>query len=300
TEDHPVKYLTFEGTIPKGNYGAGEMHIWDSGIFKAAKNKNDSSLLSQWEKGSMKIIFEGKKMRGEFALVQTGSKDGKNWLLIKKEDEFSTSEIYDAEDFSQKDTKERKLDISEFIKPMLASPKRKIFNDPGWIYELKWDGYRMISAISNGEVKTYSRNGNSFTERFYKITKSLEGIPFDANLDGEVVAMDNDGKNNFQALQNYPNNQWEKIHYYVFDVLYLNAHSTMGLKLMERKSLIPDVIEGCEHVFYTKEVEGLGTAFYQKAIDSGMEGVVAKKADSLYVPGYRTEDWLKIKVIETH
>lgn len=300
TEDHPVKYLTFEGTIPKGNYGAGEMHIWDSGIFKAAKNKNDSSLLSQWEKGSMKIIFEGKKMRGEFALVQTGSKDGKNWLLIKKEDEFSTSEIYDAEDFSQKDTKERKLDISEFIKPMLASPKRKIFNDPGWIYELKWDGYRMISAISNGEVKTYSRNGNSFTERFYKITKSLEGIPFDAILDGEVVAMDNDGKNNFQALQNYPNNQWEKIHYYVFDVLYLNGHSTMGLKLMERKSLIPDVIEGCEHVFYTKEVDVLGTAFYQKAIDSGMEGVVAKKADSLYVPGYRTEDWLKIKVIETH
>lgn len=297
TEDHPTKYLTFEGRIPKGNYGAGEMTIWDSGNFKAAKNKSDASLLDQWKKGNMKLLFEGEKLNGEFALVRTGQE--KNWLLIKKEDAFSTKESYNAEDFSTANSKVRTLDVDEFIKPMLASPKKEIFNNPDWIYELKWDGYRMISSISNGKVKTYSRNGNLFTQRFSTITKSLEGIPYDVVLDGEVVAMDKNGIPDFQALQNYPQNNWKRIEYYVFDILYLNGHYTMGLKLMERKSLIPDVIAGCEAVFYTEEIEGMGTAFYQKAINSGMEGVVAKKADSVYIPGYRSENWLKIKSKET-
>lgn len=297
TEDHPVKYITFEGRIPKGNYGAGEMTIWDTGIFKAAKNKPDSSLLDQWKKGNIKLVFEGEKLKGEFALVRTGQE--KNWLLIKKDDAFSTKESYDAEDFSTADNKVRSLDVDEFIKPMLASPKKEIFNNPDWIYELKWDGYRMISSISNGKVKTYSRNGNLFTQRFSAITQSLEGIPYDVILDGEVVAMDKNGMPDFQALQNYPQNNWKRIEYHVFDILHLNGHSTMGLPLMDRKSLIPDVISGCENVFYTEEIEGMGTAFYQKAIKAGMEGVVAKKADSVYVPGYRSENWLKIKAKET-
>lgn len=298
TEDHPIKYLTFEGRIPEGNYGAGEMTIWDSGIFKAAKNKPDVSLLEQWKKGDMKLVFEGEKLNGEFALVKTGQE--KNWLLIKKKDAFSTKESYHAEDFSTADSKIRSLNQNEFIKPMLASPKKEIFNNPEWIYELKWDGYRMISSVINGKVKTYSRSGNLFTRRFSTITKSLEGIPHDVILDGEVVAMDKNGLPDFQALQNYPQNNWKRIAYYVFDLLYLNGHATMGLKLMERKSLIPDVIAGCENVFYADEIKGMGTAFYQKAIDSGMEGVVAKKADSVYIPGYRSENWLKIKAKDTH
>lgn len=299
TEDHPVRYLTFEGTIPKGNYGAGTMTIWDSGIFKPAETGKNNSLINQWKKGSMKIIFEGKKLKGEFALVKTGSKEDKNWLLIKKEDEFSTSESYDAEDFAEKNSEKKNVAIQKFIKPMLASPKKEIFNNPGWIFEFKWDGYRMIASVSNGKVKTFSRNGTSFTNRFRILSDSLQTIPHDVILDGEVVALNKEGAADFQALQNYPENNWERIHYYVFDLLFLNGYSTMDLQLTERKSLIPAIIENCSHVFYCEEIEGMGITYYQQALEQGMEGVVAKKMDSVYIPGFRSKDWLKIKARET-
>lgn len=304
TEDHPVKYLSFEGTIPKGNYGAGEMTIWDSGTYKSAPNQK-LSLVEQWKKGNLKIILNGKKLKGEFALVKTRSGENQNqWLLIKKKDQYSTEKDYDAEDFAETYTnpsvrKLENLDAEHFIEPMLASPKKEIFNHPDWIFEMKWDGYRMLSSIKKGEVNCYSRNGISFTKKFSKIADSLASIPFDAILDGEVVAIDEKGKPNFQALQNYPENNWEDLRYYVFDILYLNGHSTLELALTDRKSLIPEVIEGCENVFYCEEVEGMGVAFYNKAIDGGMEGVVAKKMDSTYTPGYRSKNWLKIKTIET-
>lgn len=305
TEDHPIEYLSFEGRIPKGNYGAGEMTIWDQGTFKAAK-ENDKSLVEQWKKGSLKLIFEGEKLKGEFALVRTSGGENKNqWLLIKKKDAFSTEEDYDAEDFAQKPAKHPKLrnltsevDL-ELLKPMLASPKEKIFNDPDWIFETKWDGYRMLSFIQNGEVKCYSRNGHSFTKKFSKIAEALEGIPFDAILDGEMVALDKKGLPNFQALQNYPENNWENLKYFVFDLLYLNGHPTIDLPLTDRKSLIPEVIEGCENVYYCEDVRGMGISFFRKSIDAGMEGVIAKKADSRYIPGYRTTNWLKIKAEES-
>lgn len=299
TEDHPVRYLTFEGTIPKGNYGAGTMTIWDSGIFKPAETGKNNSLINQWKKGSMKIIFEGKKLKGEFALVKTGPKEDKNWLLIKKEDEFSTSESYDAEDFAEKNSEKKNVAIQKFIKPMLASPKKEIFNNPGWIFEFKWDGYRMIASVSNGKVKTFSRNGTSFTNRFRILSDSLQTIPHDVILDGEVVALNKEGAADFQALQNYPENNWERIHYYVFDLLFLNGYSTMDLQLTERKSLIPAIIENCSHVFYCEEIEGMGITYYQQALEQGMEGVVAKKMDSVYIPGFRSKDWLKIKARET-
>lgn len=299
TEDHPVRYLTFEGTIPKGNYGAGTMTIWDSGIFKPAETGKNNSLINQWKKGSMKIIFEGKKLKGEFALVKTGPKEDKNWLLIKKEDEFSTSESYDAEDFAEKNSEKKNVAIQKFIKPMLASPKKEIFNNPGWIFEFKWDGYRMIASVSNGKVKTFSRNGTSFTNRFRILSDSLQTIPHDVILDGEVVALNKEGAADFQALQNYPENNWERIHYYVFDLLFLNGYSTMDLLLTERKSLIPAIIENCSHVFYCEEIEGMGITYYQQALEQGMEGVVAKKMDSVYIPGFRSKDWLKIKARET-
>src|SRR5699024_3137615 len=157
----------------------------------------------------------------------------------------------------------------------------------------------MISSISHGKTHCYSRNGNSFTRKFLKIAKSLENIHHEVILDGEVVALDKEGLPNFQALQNYPDNEWKRLRYYVFDILYLNGHSTLELGLMDRKSLIPKVIEGCEHVYYCDEIEGMGMAFYQQAVEAGMEGVIATKADSVYIPGYRSEDWLKIKTQET-
>ncbi|WP_081211984.1 DNA ligase D [Salegentibacter sediminis] len=307
TEDHPVKYLDFEGRIPKGNYGAGVMKIWDKGTFRAAEGTADN-LLEQLEEGNLKIEFKGQKIRGEFALVHTRRGEKQNqWLLIKKKDDFSTDLDYDAEVFAEKDTSEpekkpgkiKNIDPDDFLKPMLATTTDKIFNNPDWIYEIKWDGYRVVANIQEGEVNLYSRNGLSFNKKFPKLRKELEQIPHDTILDGEVVILDEDGVPDFQALQNYNQNTPWELRYYVFDMLYLNDHSMLELPLLERKSLLPEVLEDLETVVYCDHIQGMGSAFYKKAIDAGLEGVIAKKADSTYSPGYRSESWLKIKAVQT-
>jgi len=301
TEDHPIKYLTFQGNIPKGNYGAGEMQIWDEGIFESATSTDLSNQISS---GNLKIKFFGKKIKGEFALVRTNRGDKKNqWLLIKKKDESSTDLNYDAEELIEKAAKIPgkvvKLEFRDAVKPMLASTTKKIFNDPNWIYELKWDGYRLIAHINNGEVTIHSRNGISYNTKFPNLVEDLENIPHEVILDGEVVVVDKNGIPDFQKLQNYNSQTKGTLKFYVFDMLYLKGHSMLDLKLLERKSLLPEVLEETNIAAYCDHIEGMGTAFYQKAVDAGMEGVMAKKADSIYTPGYRTENWLKVKAIES-
>lgn len=303
TEDHPIKYLTFHGTIPKGNYGAGEMSIWDEGTYEAAGGGGEKELLKMLKKGDLKITFSGTKVKGTFALVHTrrgGEKDNQ-WLLIKKSDEFSTDLEYDAENLSEHATSEKikQLKVTELIKPMLATKAPEIFNKANWIYELKWDGYRALANIQKGKVDLYSRNGISFKTKFREIFEQLKNIPHDVILDGEIVALDEKGKPVFQKLQNYQKEPSGELRYYVFDLLYLNGHNIMDLPLTERKSLLPAVIEDIPQVFYCDHVESMGKAFFQQAVDAGMEGVIAKQADSKYLPGTRSEKWLKIKAFES-
>jgi len=307
TEDHPVKYLSFQGTIPKGNYGAGIMTIWDEGTYRIAPDYEHMDLVRQFEKGDLKIDFSGNKIKGSFALVHTKRRDADNqWLLIKKKDKYSTDLGYDAEVFTDvsnsttnKTTSVKKLKLEEFVKPMLASSTKDIFNDKAWVYELKWDGYRVMAHIKDGKVSLYSRNGIAYNTKFKKLVEDLEGVEHDAILDGEVVVVNEDGIPQFQALQNYDESTSGTLRYYVFDMLYLNGHSMLDLKLLERKSLISEVIENLTHTHYCDHIEGMGAALYKKAIDAGMEGVIAKKVDSTYSPGYRSENWLKIKAVET-
>lgn len=306
TEDHPVKYLTFHGTIPKGNYGAGVMKIWDEGTYRVAPGYEEADLLKQMERGDLKIEFFGKKIKGSFALVHTKRRDADNhWLLIKKKDKFSTDLDYDAEVFaetsqtSDKEVKIKELDPDQFVKPMLATSTKKIFNDPDWVYELKWDGYRVMAHIHDGKVNLYSRNGIAYNTKFSKLVNDLEQIPHDVILDGEVVVVDENGLPQFQSLQNYDEATPGALRYYVFDMLYLNGHDMVDLKLLERKSLIPDLVEDLNYTIYCDHVEGMGSAIYKKAIDAGMEGVIAKHKESTYSPGYRSEKWLKVKAVET-
>ncbi|MDT0641497.1 DNA ligase D [Zunongwangia sp. F363] len=303
TEDHPIKYLNFHGTIPKGNYGAGEMSIWDEGEYVSAEAAGNKDLLEQLEKGNLKIKFSGKRVKGEFALVHTRRGEGNQWLLIKKKDDFSTDLVYDAEVYAPSEEKKkpkiRKLNPEDPVRPMLATATKEIFNDPGWIYELKWDGYRLIANIDNGNVRIHSRNGISYNSKFPNLVKDLEQIQQDVILDGEVVVLDKNGVPLFQELQNYDSSTKGALRFYVFDMLYLNGHSMLELPLLERKSLIPDVLEETSLSLYCDHMEGMGSAFYKKAVDAGMEGVIAKKADSTYAPGYRTEHWLKIKAMES-
>ena len=306
TEDHPITYLKFEGEIPKGNYGAGQMDIWDEGQFSSALS--DKNLLQQYQNGDLKLQFLGKKLKGEFALVNTKQGKDNHWLLIKKKDEFATDLIYDAEAYAVKTAvahkkgkapKVRKLKPEDTVKPMLASTAQEIFNHPDWIYELKWDGYRLMAHVDDGKVRIYSRNGINYNSKFPKLVKDLEQIDHQVILDGEVVIVDKNGLPDFQALQNYDSKTPGTLRFYVFDMLFLNGHSMLELPLKDRKSLIPEVLEGLDHTFYCDHIEGMGMTFYKKAIDSGMEGVIAKKNDSTYAPGYRTESWLKIKAVES-
>ncbi|MEP6260163.1 MAG: DNA ligase D [Gillisia sp.] len=307
TEDHPIQYLTFQGTIPKGNYGAGVMEIWDEGIYKGIGEVSKKELLQQLVKGDLKLEFFGKKIKGTFALVKTArGEKGNQWLLIKKKDDYSTDLPYDAEDFSatplikkKPESQVKSLQPTETIKPMLATATKKIFNDPNWIYELKWDGYRMIANIKDGKADLYSRNGITFNSKFSRLKRDLEQISHNVILDGEVVIVDKKGVPDFQKLQNYDEHTLGELRFYVFDMLYLNGLSMLELPLVERKSLIEEVIEGTYHTFYCDHIEGMGSTFYKRAIDAGMEGVIAKKADSKYSPGYRSENWLKIKAVQS-
>lgn len=303
TEDHPLEYLDFHGTIPKGNYGAGEMIVWDTGIFDIDRSELDISANAQLLKGNLKIIFHGDKIKGHFALVRTGERNEKeSWLLIKKKDTFSTDIPYDAEALMQDTTSTVRKNTSkiipgQIIQPMLASPTKEIFNDPNWIYELKWDGYRVLAHIWANGVLLQSRNGLSLNSKFPKLVKELEQIDHEVILDGEVVLLNEEGISLFGELQNYPNSDGE-LRFYVFDMLYLNGHDMTELPLTDRKSLIPEVLENLKIAQYCDHIEGMGVALFKKAVESGMEGVIAKQKDSDYTPGLRTEKWLKIKAVE--
>ncbi|MDO6811140.1 DNA ligase D [Zobellia galactanivorans] len=304
TEDHPLEYLTFHGTIPKGNYGAGNMIIWDTGTFEVDRTETDKELTEQLAVGTIKLIFYGNKIRGRFALVLTTSKnDSEQWLLIKKKDDFAITTFYDAESLvpvteTRKKKFSSKLSPGSIIQPMLASNSKEIFNDPNFIYELKWDGYRVISHITDGKVLLQSRNGINYNSKFSKLHDELAAIEHDVILDGEIVLVDSDGVSQFSELQNYPNSNGE-LRYYVFDMLFLNGHGMLDLKLTERKSLINEIIGGLTITQYCDHIEGMGTALFNKALEAGMEGVMAKEKKSNYVVGFRTEKWLKIKGIQS-
>jgi bifunctional non-homologous end joining protein LigD len=304
TEDHPVAYLTFEGVIPKGNYGAGKMTIWDEGHFENLYQKN--SLSSDYADGKLKIIFHGSKLNGLFTLVRSSSMNkNEQWLLIKHDDEFATDLHYDAEDFileaysNQQIHSAKKLSLKSVIKPMLASPGTTIFNDKNWIYELKYDGYRALANIDNGHVELYTRNGISLNEKFKYIHEELTNIEHTAILDGEIVVLNADGIPQFNALQNYnEENTKGLLMYYVFDLLHLNGHDTVELALNDRKQLLKQLIPEASHIQYCDHVEAMGITVYKQAVEMGMEGVIAKKANSTYDLNLRSPNWLKFKKIE--
>ena len=306
TEDHPVAYLTFEGVIPKGNYGAGKMTIWDKGHY--SNLYPDKNLASDYADGKLKLVFHGQKIKGIFTLVRSSSMNKKDqWLFIKHDDQFATQLDYDAEDFTLEEFSDHKLahkpnaklNLKSFVKPMLASPGTRIFNDKNWIYELKYDGYRALANIDSGTVELYSRNGISLNDKFNIIHEELTEFEHSAILDGEIVILDANGLPQFSALQNYNPDATEGILiYYVFDLLHLNGHDTLELSLVDRKELLKSLIPETPHIQYCDHIEGMGVTVYDQAVEMGMEGVIAKKADSKYDTNVRTAQWLKFKKIE--
>lgn len=188
--------------------------------------------------------------------------------------------------------------LRDFIAPMTATLSDDgPFNDAQWLFELKWDGYRAISEIGRSEVRFYSRNGIAFDKAYVPVYKELQKIKTPCVLDGEVVLFDETGKPSFQLLQNYPANKKLPIMYYVFDCLSIGEEDITGRRLEERKAMLSELIAAPGIVLYSDHVKGEGEALFEQVRSSGLEGIIAKRADSKYYPGRRTKDWLKIKNI---
>ena len=327
-EDHPYNYKDFEGNIPKGNYGAGNVIVWDNGIYTAkdALNEVDGSkkIKAGLLKGHIAIILKGKKLKGEFDLVQLKGKQENAWLLIKKKDRYAKAEDIlkknksvltnvTLETLNKKSTSKEnsgktplpekkiiKIKKAAFVKPMLADTIASAFDRKGWVFEIKYDGYRTIAVINKEKVELFSRNQLSFNTKFKSIALELKKIKHQAVLDGEVVIEDEKGRSDFQLLQNYQKTGQGILKYYVFDIMNLDGRDTLQLSLLQRKELTKMLLSKNKlvNIFYSEHIEEKGNSFFKLAVKNNYEGIMAKDGASVYRPGKRSSEWQKIKIIQ--
>lgn len=362
-EDHPFDYRDFEGIIPEGNYGAGTVIVWDQGTYLPIedfpdKKSQEKHLLKQLKEGNVKLLLNGKKLKGEFALVRTNGMGENSWLLIKHKDKYATTADITEKDKSvqsgktlekvatssknfwgsnrkakepvakkpaarkpapektpvkkaapKKSSKKKEKDqlinapeslFPKTISPMLATLVDKPFDEPGWIYEIKWDGYRALALCNDGEVNLISRNNKSFNEKFYPVFNAVKEWGINAVIDGEIAVLNDSGVSHFGSLQNWRSEADGELIYYVFDVLWLDGHDLMQLPLTERREILRQHLPPEGTIRMSEDFKTSATEFIEVAANMGLEGIIAKKEDSIYRPGDRTRDWLKIKANKRH
>ena len=228
----------------------------------------------------------------------------KTKVARKRKDRVPTSSIRknqhlhkgSARSIKASNSKGVKSTIPKKIQPMLATLVDKPFNEPGWSYEIKWDGYRAIAYLQNGNVDLISRNNKSFNEKFYPILDELEKWKKNAVLDGEIIVINNEGISDFEALQNWRSEADGHLIFYVFDLLWYEGYSLMELTLEERRIKLQSIFSGDENMIrVSAEVDADGIELFDVAARMGLEGIIAKKKSSTYQPGVRTKEWLKIK-----
>lgn len=311
-EDHPFEYRKFEGVIPQGNYGAGKVIIWDKGTYEPRAESSDyqKTLQAELKAGHITFVLHGNKLKGEFALIRN-PKMGKNmWLLIKKGDSYATTKDIQKNDTSvvSNETVESVggADKPDFksaprsamfqnVAPMLAKLIKQPFDDDDWVFEIKWDGYRAIASWDGKTAELYSRNGLDFSKKFASIYEKLHELKHKMVLDGEVVAIDDEGHAHFEWLQDVGNSNQGKLVYYVFDLLWYDGRDLTGWSLTARKQMLKQALPKNSVIRYSDEVVGKGKEFFKQAQKAHLEGVMAKKSSSTYHLNKRTGDWLKIK-----
>ena len=185
--------------------------------------------------------------------------------------------------------------VTSYIKPMLAKLHDKIFDNPNWVYEIKWDGYRAIAEIKGNDTLLYSRNGLSFKEDYPIVYQELQKIKGNVIIDGEIVGLDDNGVSKFQLLQNYGQNKNINLCYYVFDCLAVAGKSIEDKTLLERKQILKDLLPESDIIKYCDHITEQGTAFFKISQQQHLEGIIAKKAESSYIEDSRSNDWLKVK-----
>jgi bifunctional non-homologous end joining protein LigD len=279
TEDHPLEYLTFHGDIPKGQYGAGTMTVWDHGTYDAEKWRDDEVIAT----------FNGERVRGRYALFRT---DGNQWMIHRM----------DPPDDPTREPMPRDL------RPMLATSTDTLpHNDDGWAYEMKWDGMRALVMVEGGRVEATTRQGNEATSRFPELAGLGRALgSTEAILDGEIVTLDENGRPSFERLQ--PRMQAGSASavrrlaetipavYMCFDLLWLDGHSTMDLPYTDRRKLLERLALAGPSWQTPPASVGDGQQAMDAAAALGFEGIVMKRLDSPYQPGRRTDNWRKRKV----
>jgi bifunctional non-homologous end joining protein LigD len=311
TEDHPMEYQHFEGVIPEGEYGAGEVIIWDKGTYEPLHptDKPEAELTKGLRKGHLTFIVHGKKLQGEFALIKFQTDDDKNnWLLVKKGDEeaskaditkqnqsvISGKRVTDLHAKGDEKTYPKAV-APKNVKPMLSTLVDKPFDKPGWLFEIKWDGYRAIATKKGRELQLYSRNGLDFKDKFPLVFEALGKLKDDVVLDGEIVALDEDGRPHFGWLQNWNREPQGVLRYCVFDILWHNGRDVTDMPLLQRKALLKSVLPKSIPWTFSDHVEARGESLFKQAKKNHLEGIIAKRADSPYQKDVRGQNWLKIK-----
>ena len=328
-EDHPIEYGGFEGVIPKGNYGAGSVMLWDRGTYELL---GDASAEAQLDRGDFKVRIHGEKIHGEFAIVRTKRGKGNEWLLIKKKD-AAAQPGWDPEDhatsvlsgLTQEEIAQgltgmaraksrRKLPagavkapMPKCVTPMLAEIGKGDPRDNGkWLYEVKWDGVRAICYIHDGRVRMLSRNHNAMDAQYPELSVLPHHVDAaDAILDAEVAALDERGVPSFERIQ-------QRIHVtdagaiatlrrnvpavlYCFDLLYLDGYDLRGCAVEDRKALLKDILTTSDPIRYSEHFESGGAQLLEAVKQQGIEGIVGKRRGSVY-QSRRTADWVKYKV----
>lgn len=329
-EDHPLEYGDFEGVIPAGNYGAGGVIVWDRGEWVPLEPWREGL-----EKGKLLFELKGYKLHGNWTLVKI-KKSEKDWLLIKERDvylkapgeaddfaeesvlsgltveEIKSGETPGAQIVAALEAEEKavrgRVDAKK-VEAMHCETEEKPFTRDDWVFELKLDGYRLIASKSHGEALLLTRNGNDYTSVFPEIARAVKSLPFDdVIVDGEVVCLDSKGLPSFSRLQRrgrlsspleirravveFPAT------FYAFDLLGFEDFDIRAVPLLRRKELLKEVVPALGILRYLDHIEAQGEAFLQQVTAMGLEGIVAKKAESKYRGG-RSGDWLKIKAERT-
>jgi len=337
-EDHPLEYGSFEGVIPKGNYGAGSVMLWDRGTYQLL---GQLSAEEQLARGDFKFHLSGEKLRGDFALVRTKRGKGNEWLLLKKKDTFAKAG-WDTEDHARsvasgrtqeeiaqgvsaeendppaaapakslaKIAGARKAPMPESVAPMLAQiGKGEPPSGDEWLYEIKWDGVRALCYIDHGQLRMVSRNGNRMDRQY----PELSILPHQINakqaiLDGEIAALDSQGVPSFEKLQQRIMvadaaaiallTRHHPVVLFLFDLLYVDGYDLRGVPLAERKRLLKELLKPNDVIRYSEHFRGAGADLLAAAKQQGIEGVIGKRASSVY-EARRSGDWAKYKVFNS-
>jgi bifunctional non-homologous end joining protein LigD len=267
-EDHPLEYAQFEGEIPQGNYGAGTVELWDRGTYE---------LLEEKRNGGLTVRLEGERLRGTWALVPAHlSGDPKNWLIVRKRED------------------DEPRPRTEYA-PMLATLADAVPEGADWLHEVKWDGYRAIVRLSAGDAAMKSRNAKDLTGRFPTVARAIERAVKtpDCVLDGEVCALDDQGRATFSAMQQ--GKEGTAYVFVAFDLLEVEGEPLIDRPLTERRARLEQLLDRRSKTVLLSEAFEDGPALFDAAREQRYEGVVSKRAGSRYLPGKRTRDWLKVK-----